>query len=82
MTSSRKYSSSTRLLHEPFINSNVGPANNFGVRVSTLSQFNTNAEKSRGQEKSCSNHGQELEVLLVSKTNQEAEWSHQHVDLQ
>ncbi|GKF21497.1 hypothetical protein Tco_0070135, partial [Tanacetum coccineum] len=47
-TSSRKYSSSTRLLHEPFINSNVGPANNSGVRVSILSRFNTNAEKSRG----------------------------------
>ncbi|GKC06916.1 hypothetical protein Tco_0998526 [Tanacetum coccineum] len=32
--------------------------------------------------KSCSNHGQELEVLLVSETNQEAKWCHQQVDLQ
>ncbi|GKA47196.1 hypothetical protein Tco_0740079 [Tanacetum coccineum] len=47
-TSSRKYSSSTKLLHDPFISSNVGPANNSGVRVSTLSRFITNAEKSRG----------------------------------
>ncbi|GJR62812.1 hypothetical protein Tco_1504974 [Tanacetum coccineum] len=47
-TSLRKYSSSTRLLHEPFINLYVRLANNSGVRVSTLSQFITNAEKSRG----------------------------------
>ncbi|GKD14798.1 hypothetical protein Tco_1199205 [Tanacetum coccineum] len=37
-----------RLLHDPFISSNVGPTNNSGVRVSTLSWFITNAEKSRG----------------------------------
>ncbi|GJY86812.1 hypothetical protein Tco_0500838 [Tanacetum coccineum] len=44
-TSSRKYSSSSRLLYDPFINPNVGPANNSGVRVSILSRFITNAEK-------------------------------------
>ncbi|GKB49495.1 hypothetical protein Tco_0900248 [Tanacetum coccineum] len=44
----RKYSSSIRLLHDPFISSNVGPVNNLEVRVSTLSRFITNAEKSRG----------------------------------
>ncbi|GJX57036.1 hypothetical protein Tco_0286933 [Tanacetum coccineum] len=48
LTSSKKYSSSIRLLHDPFISSNVGPTNNLGVRVSTLSRFITNAEKSRG----------------------------------
>ncbi|GJS72555.1 hypothetical protein Tco_0705396 [Tanacetum coccineum] len=48
LASSKKYSSSTRLLHDPFISSNVGPANNSGVRVSTLSRFITNAKKSRG----------------------------------
>nr|GEY11607.1 hypothetical protein [Tanacetum cinerariifolium] len=48
ITSSRKYSCSTRLLHDPFVSSNVGPANNSGVRVSILSRFITNAEKSRG----------------------------------
>ncbi|GJU30136.1 hypothetical protein Tco_1173725 [Tanacetum coccineum] len=47
-TSSKRYSSSTRLLHDPFISSNVGPVNSSGVKVSTLSRFITNAEKSRG----------------------------------
>ncbi|GJX50383.1 hypothetical protein Tco_0277228 [Tanacetum coccineum] len=37
-----------RLLHDPFISSNVGLINSSGVKVSTLSQFITNAEKSRG----------------------------------
>nr|GEZ08138.1 hypothetical protein [Tanacetum cinerariifolium] len=36
------------LLHEPFINSNVRPAHSSRVRVSTLSRFNTNTEKSKG----------------------------------
>ncbi|GJW40371.1 hypothetical protein Tco_0066216 [Tanacetum coccineum] len=44
----KKYLSSTRLLHDPFISSNVGPTNKSGVRVSTLSRLITNAEKSRG----------------------------------
>ncbi|GJW67687.1 hypothetical protein Tco_0122111 [Tanacetum coccineum] len=81
-TSSRKYSCSTRLFHDPFISSNVGPANNSEVRVSTLSRFIMNAEKSRGQTKSCSNHDRELEVSLVFETNHDAEWSHQQVDIQ
>nr|GEW67013.1 hypothetical protein [Tanacetum cinerariifolium] len=72
-TSSRKNSSSTRLLHDPFISSYVGLANSLRVRVSTLNQFITNAEKSRGKAKSCSKHDQELEVSLVSKTSQDAE---------
>nr|GEV33334.1 reverse transcriptase domain-containing protein [Tanacetum cinerariifolium] len=49
-TSSRKYSRSTKLLHEPFINLNVRSISNSRVRVSTLSLFNTNAEKSRGMQ--------------------------------
>ncbi|GKA31832.1 hypothetical protein Tco_0718199 [Tanacetum coccineum] len=54
-TSSRKYSSSTRLMLVHFISSNVGPANNSGVRVSTLSLFITNAEKSKGVSVNSSN---------------------------
>nr|GEY15428.1 hypothetical protein [Tanacetum cinerariifolium] len=79
-TSLRKNSSSIRLLHDPFISSYVRPANNSGVRVSTLSRFNTNDEKSRGistsslnKAKSCFKHDQELEVLLASETSQDAE---------
>nr|GFA65645.1 hypothetical protein [Tanacetum cinerariifolium] len=34
------------------------------------------------QARSCSNHDREKEVLLVSETNQEAEWSLHQVDLQ
>nr|GEY42717.1 hypothetical protein [Tanacetum cinerariifolium] len=49
----------------------VGPTNSSGVRVSTLSQFITNAKKSRGV--SISSLNEELEVLLVSKTSQDAE---------
>nr|GEY56505.1 hypothetical protein [Tanacetum cinerariifolium] len=56
------------LLHDPFISSNVGPANNSGVRVSTLSLFITNAEKSSGAE-SCSNHDQELQLVIISMNN-------------
>nr|GEW33317.1 Gag-Pol polyprotein [Tanacetum cinerariifolium] len=53
--------------------SNVRSANNFGVRVSNFTLFIMNAEKPREQAKSCFNHDQELEVLLVSKTNQDTE---------
>nr|GEZ79465.1 hypothetical protein [Tanacetum cinerariifolium] len=72
-SSLRKYSSSTRILDDPFISSNVGPANNFRVRVSTLGRFITNAKKSSRQAKSCSNNDPELEAFLIFETDQDAE---------
>nr|GEU31259.1 hypothetical protein [Tanacetum cinerariifolium] len=59
-TSLKKYSRCTRLLHDPFISSNVGPVNNSRVRVSTLSRFITNAEKSSEVSISSLNESREL----------------------
>ncbi|GJR46661.1 hypothetical protein Tco_1314764 [Tanacetum coccineum] len=53
-----KYSSSVKLLHVPFISSNVGPANNSGVSVVTFSRFITKAEKSNVVSVSSSNDSQ------------------------
>nr|GFA66927.1 hypothetical protein [Tanacetum cinerariifolium] len=58
-TSSKKNSSSTRLLYDPFISSYVGPASNSGVKVSTLIRFIRNAEKSTGVSISSSNEVRE-----------------------
>nr|GFA23285.1 hypothetical protein [Tanacetum cinerariifolium] len=51
-------------------------------RMSTLSRFITNAEKSTWPTKSCSKHDQELEVSFVSETSEDAEKPLQHVDRQ
>nr|GEY53938.1 hypothetical protein [Tanacetum cinerariifolium] len=72
-TSSKKNSSSTRLLHDHFISSLVRPASNSGFRVSMLSRFIRNTKKSTRLSKSCSKHDQELEVSFVSKSIQDAE---------
>nr|GEW63505.1 hypothetical protein [Tanacetum cinerariifolium] len=71
LTSSKKNSSSTRLLHDPFISSQVRPASSSGVKVS-LSRFIRKEKKSTGPAKSCSNHDLELEVSFVEKTIQDA----------
>ncbi|GJT10720.1 hypothetical protein Tco_0857762 [Tanacetum coccineum] len=68
---SKKYFDSTSLLHVPFISSNVGPANNSGVRVSILSRFIINAEKSRGVSISSSNdsRGPSSQARLLNQVN-------------
>nr|GEY73295.1 hypothetical protein [Tanacetum cinerariifolium] len=60
----------------------VGPTNSSEVRVSTLSRFITNAEKSTGSVKSCFKYNQELEVSLEFETSEDAEKSPQQVDRQ
>nr|GEU39983.1 hypothetical protein [Tanacetum cinerariifolium] len=72
------------LVHDPFINSLVGPAKSSEVSVSTLSRCIMKLEKSKGLARSCSNHDPELEVSSVEKTNQNAKkielWvDHQHL---
>nr|GEV82368.1 hypothetical protein [Tanacetum cinerariifolium] len=69
-----------RLVHDPFINSKVGPARSLGVSVSTLSRFIIKLEKSKGLARSCSNHDPELEVSSAEKTIQDAEKIEQWFD--
>nr|GEU53351.1 hypothetical protein [Tanacetum cinerariifolium] len=68
-----KVTSVIRILHEPFINSEVGPARSSGVSVSTLSRFIIKLEKSNRLARYCSNHDPELDFFMAERTIQDAE---------